>query len=168
MFNTRIVIPGSLQLEVLDSLHEGHLGITKCQGRASYSVWWPLITKQIESMVNKCLTCAKLRPEPKEPLMAMSFPAKQPWSRIGTDLFELEGKSYVIAVDYTSRWFEFRELKSTSSGSVIRLLSEIFATHGIPDTVISDNGPQYSNQGASFRAIICHIFKRKIIQPPYG
>ena len=145
MFNNRIVIPASLQLEVLNALHEGHLGITMCQGRASYSVWWPLITKQIEAMVNKCHTCAKLRPEPRESLMAMSFPVKQPWSRIGTDLFEIEGKSYIIAVDYTSRWFEFRELKTTSSGAVIRALSEIFSTHLIPDTVISDNGPQYSS-----------------------
>lgn len=144
MFNNRIVIPTSLQLEVLDALHEGHLGITKCQGRASYSVWWPLITKQIESMVNKCHVCAKLRPEPKESLIALSFPEK-PWSRIGTDLFELEGKSFVIVVDYSSRWFEFRELKNTTTIAVTTALSDIFSIHGIPEIVVSDNGPQYSS-----------------------
>ena len=146
MFNNRIVIPTSLQLEVLDALHEGHLGITKCRGRASYSVWWPLISKQIEAMVNKCMTCAKLRPEPKESLIPMSYTGRNPWSQVGTDLFELEGKTYIIAVDYSSRWFEFRELKTTSSGAAIRALSEIFSIHGIPDTVVSDNGPQYSSK----------------------
>ncbi|XP_076049320.1 uncharacterized protein LOC143029995 [Oratosquilla oratoria] len=32
MFNNRIVVPTSLQLDFLNALHEGHLGITKCQG----------------------------------------------------------------------------------------------------------------------------------------
>ena len=87
MYNNRIVIPQVLQLDMLNAIHEGHLGINKCQGRAAYSVWWPLITKQIEAMVNRCHTCAKLRPERKEPLMPLSFP-DTPWTRLGTDLFE--------------------------------------------------------------------------------
>ncbi|XP_048586619.1 uncharacterized protein K02A2.6-like [Nematostella vectensis] len=80
MYDHRLIIPSSMQLEMLETIHEGHLGITKCQGRASSSVWWPLITKQIEAMVNRCQTCAKLRPERREPLMALSFP-NLPWSR---------------------------------------------------------------------------------------
>lgn len=145
MYNNRIVIPQVLQLEMLNAIHEGHLGITKCQGRAAYSVWWPLITKQIEAMVNRCHTCAKLRPERKEPLMPLSFP-DTPWTRLGTDLFELDRKTYLVVVDYTSRWFEVRQLHSVTASAVIRVLCELFATHGIPDTVISDNGPQYANQ----------------------
>ena len=145
MYDHRIVIPSSMQLEMLEAIHEGHLGITKCQGRASYSVWWPLITKQIKAMVNRCHTCAKLRPERREPLMALSFPSL-PWSRIGTDLFELDQTDYLIVVDYASRWFEIRKLRSTTSAAVTRHMCEIFALHGIPDTVVSDNGPQYISQ----------------------
>ncbi|XP_048583904.1 uncharacterized protein K02A2.6-like [Nematostella vectensis] len=145
MYDHRLVIRSSMQLEMLETIHEGHLGITKCQGRASSSVWWPLITKQIEAMVNRCQTCAKLRPERREPLMALSFP-NLPWSRVGTDLFELEQTDYLIVVDYASRWFEIRKLGSTSSAAVTRHMCEIFALHGIPDKVVSDNGPQYVSQ----------------------
>ena len=145
MYNNRIVIPQVLQLDMLNAIHEGHLGITKCQGRAAYSVWWPLITKQTEAMVNRCHTCAKVRPERKEPLMPLSFP-DTPWTRLGTDLFELDRKTYLVVVDYSSRWFEVRQLHSVTASAVIRVLCELFATHGIPDTVISDNGPQYANQ----------------------
>ena len=35
---------------------------------------------------------------------------------------------------------------TSRASAVIRVLCELFATHGIPDTVISDNGPQYANQ----------------------
>ncbi|XP_032218360.2 uncharacterized protein K02A2.6-like [Nematostella vectensis] len=145
MYDHRLVIPSSMQLEMLETIHEGHLGITKCQGRASSSVWWPLITKQIEATVNRCQTCAKLRPERREPLMALSFP-NLPWSRVGTDLFELEQTDHLIVVDYASRWFEIRKLGSTTSAAVKRHMCEIFALHGIPDTVFSDNGPQYVSQ----------------------
>ena len=38
MYNNWIVIPQALQLDMLNAIHEGHLGITKCQGRAAYSL----------------------------------------------------------------------------------------------------------------------------------
>ncbi|XP_032235374.2 uncharacterized protein K02A2.6-like [Nematostella vectensis] len=145
MYDHRLVIPSSMQLEMLETIHEGHLGITKCQGRASSTVWWPLITKQIEAMVNRYQTCAKLRPARREPLMALSFP-NLTWSRVGTDLFELEQTDYLIVVDYASRWFEIRKLGSTTSAAITRHMCEIFALHGIPDTVVSDNGSQYVSQ----------------------
>ena len=74
---------------------------------ARTSVWWPGLSKQIEDLVAQCVTCAKDRPTPKEPLMSASFPAR-PWERIATDLFEFNGKVYLIVTDYYSRWFELR------------------------------------------------------------
>ena len=50
MFSTRIVIPQCLQLDILDKIHQGHLGITKCKGRIHSSVWWPGITVQVENV----------------------------------------------------------------------------------------------------------------------
>ena len=47
-------------------------------------------------------------------------------------------------VDYYSRWFDIKEISDETSHSVIKALREAFATHGIPDVIMSDNGPQYS------------------------
>jgi len=43
----RIVIPPQMQPEILDKLHHGHLGITKCWARARLSTWWPGLATQL-------------------------------------------------------------------------------------------------------------------------
>ena len=106
------------------------------------------LSKQVEDLVTQCVTCAKDRPTPTEPLMPASFPSR-PWERIATDLYEIKGRVYIIVVDYYSRWFEIKRLRDETSESIIKVLKELFATHGIPDLIMSDNGPQYS--AGSFR-----------------
>jgi len=56
----------------------------------------------------------------------------------------LNGKVYLIVTDYYSRWFEIKELHNEISRVVIQALKELLAIHGIPDLIISYNGPQYS------------------------
>ena len=149
LFDDRIVIPRVLRLDILSRLHEGHLGITKCRALAQTSVWWPNISSQIEEMVRKCGTCAKLRPIQREPLLPSSLP-ERPWSRLAMDLFDLKGRTYIVVVDYYSRWVELRLLEQLDSKCVINKLKSIFATHGIPETIVSDNGPQFAS--AAFQA----------------
>ena len=78
--------------------------------------------------------------------MPLSTPEGGPWERIATDLFHFDKKDYIVVVDYTSRWFDFKELSSTTTQAVIRFQREIFATHGTPNVVVSDNGPQFASQ----------------------
>ncbi|GFO30891.1 Pol polyprotein [Plakobranchus ocellatus] len=148
LFNNRIVIPTNMRLDMLNKLHESHLGVTKCRALAETSVWWPNISSQIEDMVRQCNVFAKLRPNVKKPLLPSSFP-EHPWSRVAMDLFDLHGKTYLLLVDYHSRWPEIRLLDRLSSAAVIARLKSIFATHGIPDVLVSDNGPQFAS--AEFR-----------------
>ena len=68
-----------------------------------------------------------------------------PWQKVGTDLFHFKGSTYLIVVDYFSRYPEVQKLASTSSRSVIEVLKTIFSRFGIPEVVVSDNGPQYSS-----------------------
>ena len=147
MKDSRIIIPSSLRLEVLDKIHTGHFGIHKCRERARESVWWPGLNKQIEDMVTTCTTCCKERQNRPEPMLSTPFPDR-PWQKVATDLFHYNGKEYVLVVDYFSRFFEIAPLKNTSSDDVINHLKSIFSRHGIPERVFSDNGPQYSS--ASF------------------
>ena len=137
------MIPQSMRLEILESIHQGHLGVSKCRARAQISVWWPGMSKTIEELVSKCVTCAINRPIQKEPLMPSALPDR-PWQRLGSDLFHYHGKTHIIVVDYYFRWIEVKRLKDKTSQSVIDALKDLFAQHGIPEILISDNGPQYS------------------------
>ena len=69
MKGNRLVIPVSMRLDVLDKLHEGHQGITKCRERAKTSVWWPGLRKQLEELVNNYSTCIKERVNRPEPVI---------------------------------------------------------------------------------------------------
>ena len=53
---------------------------------------------------------------------------------------------FLVVADYYSRWLEVRQLHEASSGAVIHKLKLIFATHGIPEVIISDSGPQFQSQ----------------------
>ena len=139
----RIVIPTCLQQDTLKRIHEGHQGIVKCRLLARTSVWWPGISQQIKEMIQKCHTCKNLQIR-SEPLIPSTLP-QRPWEKIGTDLFELKGKSYLLLVDYFSRYIEVIKLSSTTTNSVVAAMKPIFARYGIPDIVILDNGPQYSS-----------------------
>ena len=150
LYGPRIVIPKLLQREVLSKLHEGHQGIQKCRLRANISVWWPGITKHIKDMVERCPTCVRVSTPRREPLLPSYLP-DYPWQKIGTDLFFLNGANYLVAVDYFSRYIEAIKLKTTTARSIIEGLKSMFSRHGIPEKIISDNGPQYpSHEFAEF------------------
>ncbi|XP_028514411.1 uncharacterized protein K02A2.6 [Exaiptasia diaphana] len=146
----RIVIPSDMRLEILEKIHEGHQGITKCRARAQRSVWWPGLSRQIEDLVRTCRKCAEHRVNHKEPMIPTAVP-ERPWQSLGTDLCFVKGKPYLIVVDYFSKYVEVSLLNTLNSAETIRAMESIFARHGTPDVVRSDNGPQYdSNEFAKF------------------
>ena len=141
---SRLVIPVSMQPEILRRVHEGHQGIVKCRERARQSVWWPGMSKQLQEVVLNCRTCCQYRTQKAEPLLPSSLPTL-PWQKVGCDLFQWKGLMYLLIIDYYSRWIEIAKLEKTDTSSVIAHTSSIFARHGIPEIVMSDNGPQFSS-----------------------
>ena len=70
----------------------------------------------------------------------------RPWQVLAVDLFELQGQDYLVTTDYQSNFFEADKLVSKTSKEVIEKLKPHMARHGIPDKIVSDNGPQFSSQ----------------------
>ena len=75
---------------------------------------------------------------------------KAPWTKVGIDLFEYNKQQYLLVVDYYSKFPYTRMLHSPNTSTVINKLKEIFAENGIPETVITDGGPQFRSQFKEF------------------
>ena len=138
MYNGRIVIANALQSKILEIIHHGNQGITKCNERAKEAVWWFGIGKDIESIVGRCKECqVKKVAQRREPLTSSPLP-KSPWSRIGLDL-SFKGKTFLVAMDYYSRYLEVMYLFNATTVLMIAKLKSIFARCGIPQEIIGDN-----------------------------
>ena len=141
----RIIVPASLRKEMMEKVHSSHLGIEGCSRRAREVFYWPRMNAELKDFILKCDVCNSYKPEqPREPLMPHKIPSR-PWQKVGTDLLQFDGRQYLITVDYYSSFFEVDKLETTDSRSVINKLKMQFSRHGIPEIVISDNGPQYDS-----------------------
>ncbi|KAJ8004278.1 hypothetical protein DPEC_G00157150 [Dallia pectoralis] len=66
----RIVIPQTMRKDMLQRLHEGHLGVEKCKRRACEAIYWPGINKDIEEIIEKCDICLRHHyKQVKEPML---------------------------------------------------------------------------------------------------
>ena len=150
LMGNRLVIPVSRQAKVLQSIHEGHLGIAKCKSRAKMCVYWPNINNSIEQLVKECSVCNKYgRANQKEPLQQHSVPCR-PWEKIGADYFSVGTQDYLLVVDFFSKYPEVLPVTSKSAEATVQTMKTIFSRHGIPTSVISDNMPLNSKMFKQF------------------
>ena len=75
-------------------------------------------------------------------MLSSSLP-ELPWQKVGIDLFEWKKNHYLLIVDYISRFIEISKLNRLTSDEIIIYTKSIFARHGIPEVVSSDNSPQF-------------------------
>lgn len=149
----RIVIPSPYRQQILKDLHHGHPGAVRMKLLARATVYWPSIDDDIERTIKSCTNCATI---PKAPIKCtlQSWPVStKPWSRIHADYAgPVNGQYYLVIVDSFSNWPEAFMTSSTTSKKTIELFSEAFARNGPCDTLVTDNGPQFTS--AEFKKFI--------------
>jgi transposase InsO family protein len=146
LWGCRVIIPPKGRNIVMSQLHDTHPGVSRMKRLARSYVWWPGMDSEIESKVCGCSTCQLDRPSPaKAPLHPWEWPSR-PWSRVHMDhAGPFMGKIYLILIDAHSKWMEVKIVASTSTENTIAKLREIFATHGIPEQLVSDNGSGFTS-----------------------
>ncbi|UYV84740.1 hypothetical protein LAZ67_X003274 [Cordylochernes scorpioides] len=80
MRGLRVIIPSNMGKVILNYIHAGHQGITKCRTRAKYHVKWPGIGQEIQDMVKPCEKCIENQPKRHEPLIPNDF-QERPWQK---------------------------------------------------------------------------------------
>ena len=135
----RIIVPLSMRKEMKQIIHSGNQGIEKCKARAREALYWPGMSAEIADIVSACSTCQEHRNYQQcEELLKHEVP-REPWIKVGADLFTLKRKNYLLVVDYFSKFCEISLLADTSSPTIITNMKSIFARHGIPKLAVSDN-----------------------------
>ncbi|MCP4480541.1 MAG: DDE-type integrase/transposase/recombinase, partial [Planctomycetaceae bacterium] len=151
---TRIVIPKALQKRAVELAHESHQGLAKTKALLREKIWFIGIDKLVQQLLDACLACQAVgRPNPPPPLQPSEMP-NAPWHTLHIDFCgPLPSNEYLLVlIDRYSRFPEVEIVNSTKASCVIPKLDKIFAVHGLPCKIVSDNGPPF--HGAEFKKYI--------------
>ena len=144
MWGIRVVVPAKLQEHVLQELHKEHPGASRMKALARSYLWWPGLDKCLEEKAKSCLSCQEVKNNPPvAPLHPWIWPT-QPWKRVHIDFAEpFKSHMFLVVIDAHSKWPEVKMMQSTTSQRTIEVLRELFSSYGLPEQVVSDNGPQF-------------------------
>ena len=95
--------------------------------------WFCWKTSFHESFMKACL-----------PTKPMFCSREYQHTSIASNIFHFEGGSYLLVVDYTSRFLVVHKLTSMTGPHIANQCKLIFSEYGWPETLVSDNGPCYT------------------------
>ena len=166
LWGGRVVVPQKLRAKLLKELHRDHSGMSRMKAIARSYLWWPGLDREIEEMVRGCQSCQAVKNAPPGAnLQPWTWPS-QPWKRVHLDFAgPVEGSMFLLAVDAHSKWPEIHAMSSTTVEKTIEVLRNIFAAYGLPEQIVTDNGPQFT--AADFATFMKANGIRHIRSAPY-
>ena len=146
----RTVIPKCYRNRLLQYLHESHPGMTRMKGNARHYIWWPSIDRDIEELVKNCPSCSTISKQPMKVPLSPWPTSTRPWERIHLDFMgKFFNSYYLIVVDSYSKWLEVFPMKMPTTDATINALTNLFARFGLCETIVSDNGSQFTSNDFS-------------------
>lgn len=139
------------QQEIIHNYHDGktnHRGITECYLALSRKFYWPKMKEHVTKFINDCTTCgqAKYDRNPIKPKFNIVPPAMKPFETVHMDLFTVQNEKYVTFMDVFTKYGQAYHLRDGTAVSVIQALLQYCTHHGVPITIITDNGTEFTNQ----------------------
>lgn len=152
----QIVIPSCLQRKVIKAAHSlGHLGMTKTKQMLREKYWFPEMNKMTEVLVGQCYECQLTTKQHRQEPVKMTNIPQNPWEVVSVDFGGPypDGHYNLVVIDKRTRYPEVEVVYSTGIKPTKEKLKKIFATHGTPVQLESDNGPPFtSKEFAEFAA----------------
>ncbi len=153
----QVVVPVSLRNTVLESAHggvSGHFGVNKTYQHLLQYFYWPRIKSDVRQFIKTCSTCQltgkpnqKMKPVPLFPIPAM----EQPFQHLLVDCVgplppSKSGSVYLLTVMCQStRYPAAYPLRSITTRSVVKALSQFISIFGIPKVIQSDQGTNFTS-----------------------
>ena len=146
LWGSRVVVPEAGRSVVLEELHDGHPGASRMKALARGVVWWPGLDKDVENTVKECVQCDSNKKMPSPvPMHPWEWPSR-PWSRLHMDYAgPFMNRMFLLVVDARTKWLEAVTVSAATSTNTIKALRTMFATHGLPDVLVSDNGTPFTS-----------------------
>ena len=141
--DSRIVVPKSMRDFVIQQVHSAHSGIARCLQKARAEYFWLSMKNDITNAVLTCEQCQKHRASQPEEDVIKYPPTTEPMQLVGSDLFSFGGHQHVILADAYSGMIFVKRLKRETASAVIKALANIFRITGLPQHILTDNGPCY-------------------------
>ena len=125
MRGNRFIIPREVRPDILAAAHEGHPGIVAMLRHLRQSVWWPGMTKDVNTYVETCNEgCAAAVPRNSPPPMVVQETPDYPWQHVAADFkgpIIGNKKTYYfhVIIDLLSRWPEVAVVKGTGFNELV-------------------------------------------------
>ena len=140
----RVVIPTKLRTKLLEKLHSSHQRVVKMKSLDRCHIWWPQIDKDIEHLARSCPSCQSNAKMPGKVILHPWVWPERPFQQFHIDFAgPFLNSMFLLLVDAHSKWLEVIPMKTTTSQKTIDALRDIFARFGLPELLVSDNGPQF-------------------------
>ena len=155
----KIYVPKNeeLRTEVIQLHHDipaaGHGGRWKTVELVTRNYWWPGVTRDVGKYVEGCDLCQRMKNRTEEPVgkLKLSEVPQKTWTHLTVDfitkLLVVAGKDAVLVV--YDRLLKMTHFVATTEGTSAEGLARLFwdnvwKLHGLPESVVSDKGPQFA------------------------
>ena len=138
-----------------DVLAVGHGGRWKTVELVTRNYWWPGVTRDVGRYVEGCDLCQRMKNRMEElaEKLKLSEVPKKPWSYLMVDFITklpvvAEKDVILVVCDWLSKMTYFvTTTKGTSAEGLARLFwDNVWKLHGLPESVVSDRGPQFATE----------------------
>ena len=174
-------VPRNMITEVVQEVHDqpmvGHPGIHRCLELIKRYFYWPGMKKSIAQYTRNCHTCQRCK-APRDSKNGLLHPLPIPdqrWKDIAMDLITglptSRGNDAILTVvDRLSKERHYipciAQDEGTSSEEIARILiREVLKLHGLPSTIVSDRGPQFTS--AVWKALCTRLGIKSALSTAY-
>uniref|UniRef100_A0A3P8TL91 Gypsy retrotransposon integrase-like protein 1 n=1 Tax=Amphiprion percula TaxID=161767 RepID=A0A3P8TL91_AMPPE len=158
---------------VLQHLHNnmGHLGVDRTIDLVRARFYWPKMYVSVERMISMCERCVRRKCKPERAAPLMNIQTNRPLELVCIDYLSIEPdqsntKDVLVITDHFTKFAVAVPTPNQRARTVAKALWENFIVHyGIPDRLLSDQGPDFESKTISE---LCEITgMKKIRTTPY-
>jgi transposase InsO family protein len=139
------------QQEIINKYHDGktnHRGINECYLALSHKYYWPKMKDHITKFINECTVCGQVKYDrhPIKQQFRLVPPPSKPFETVHLDIITIQNEKFLSIIDSFSKYAQAYYLRDGTAISIVQALLTFCTHHGIPLTVITDNGTEFTNQ----------------------